>query len=201
MTNIFAEIPGPVLKRMQSLEEQDARDRGDGTPPLKRLRQIPPETGMLLALLAMASPAGDWLELGASAGYSALWLSLAARARDTRLTTYELLYDKADLARETFREAEVESWVELVNGDARGHMDEHKTIAFCFLDAEKEMYLEFYDLVVPRLAPGGILVADNVISHAQELRPFVEGARHDGRVDAAVLPVGKGLLVCTRRDE
>jgi caffeoyl-CoA O-methyltransferase len=62
------------------------------------------------------------------------------------------------------------------------------------------MYLEFYDLVVPRLTPGGLLVADNVLSHAEQLHNFVEGARRDHRVDAAVLPVGKGLLVCIRRE-
>ena len=73
-------------------------------------------------------------------------------------------------------------------------------VAFCFLDAEKEMYIEIYKEIVPRLLPNGLLVADNVISHKEELAAFVEHARNDPGVDAVVLPVGKGLLVCTKRE-
>jgi predicted O-methyltransferase YrrM len=168
---------------------------------LKRLRQIPPETGMFLALLASAAPAGPMLEIGTSAGYSALWLSLAAKQRGDMLVTYELLPEKVELARETFQKAGVEGQVELVHGDARGHLAEREEIAFCFLDAEKEMYAEFYELVAPKLIPGGILVADNMVSHAKALAPVLETARKDIAVDATVVPVGKGLLICTKRKD
>jgi predicted O-methyltransferase YrrM len=184
---------------MNYLEERDARDRNDGTPQLKRLRQVPAETGMLLAILAAGAPRGPVLEIGTSGGYSALWLSLACKQRGDKLTTFELLPDKAELARETFAKAQVEDWVELVNGDARSRLKERDEIAFCFLDIEKEMYAEIYERVVPRLLPSGILVADNVISHKDELTSFVENARKDESVDAVVLPVGKGLLVCTKQ--
>lgn len=67
---MFHDIPGAVLARMQELEAIDAHDREDGTPRLKRLRQIPPETGRFIALLAASSPSGRWIEIGTSAGYS-----------------------------------------------------------------------------------------------------------------------------------
>jgi predicted O-methyltransferase YrrM len=200
MKTFFNEIPKPVLDRMNYLEERDARDRKDGTPHLKRLRKISAETGVLLAILAASAPRGAVLEIGTSGGYSALWLSLACKQRGDRLTTFELLPDKAELARETFAKAQVEDRVELINGDARSHLKDWDEIAFCFLDAEKEMYLEVYKDIVPRLLPNGMLVADNLISHKEELAEFVEYARGDQSVDAAVLPVGKGLLVCTRRE-
>jgi caffeoyl-CoA O-methyltransferase len=199
MKTLFTEIPKPVLDRMNYLEERDARDRKDGTPQLKRLRQIPPETGMLLAILAASAPRGAILEIGTSGGYSGLWLSLACKQRNEKLITFELLHDKAELARETFAKAQVEDWVELVNGDARSHLKDREEIAFCFLDVEKEMYLEIYKEIIPRLLSGGILVADNVISHKADLAEFIEYARDDASVDAAILPVGKGLLVCTKR--
>ncbi|MQC25848.1 MAG: O-methyltransferase [Chloroflexi bacterium] len=195
---MFSDIPKPILDRMQAMEEQDARDRSDGTSDLKRLRQIPPETGMFLALLASSSPPGPLLEIGTSAGYSALWLSLASKLRGSRLVTYELLPEKAEMARETFKKAAVEDAIELVHGDARGHLSELEEIAFCFLDAEKEMYVEFYELLVPKLIPGGLLVADNFTSHAETLAPLLKQARKDKTVDAVVLPVGKGLLVCRK---
>lgn len=197
MKTLFTDIPKPMQERMEHLE--DRKDRQDGTPNLKRLRQVPPQSGMLLALLAASAPKGQLVEIGTSGGYSALWLSLAARQRGDKLVTFELLPEKAELARETFDKAQVSDAVELVHGDGRGHIGAYEDIAFAFLDCEKEMYAEFYDELVPRLAPGGLLVADNVISHREALASFVEKARQDERVDAAVLPVGMGLLVCVKR--
>jgi caffeoyl-CoA O-methyltransferase len=200
MKTIFTDIPKPILDRMAVLEERDARDRADGTANLKRLRQVPPETGMLLAMLAASAPRGQMIEIGTSAGYSALWLSLAAKQRGDKLVTYELLPDKAELARETIAKTKTEDYIELVHGDARSNLKVYDEIAFCFLDCEKEMYLEIYPEVASRLLPGGLLVADNVISHKADLTPFVELARKDSTVDAAILPVGMGLLVCTKRE-
>jgi predicted O-methyltransferase YrrM len=201
MKTLFSDIPKATLDRMQYLEERDRKDRNDGTAHLKRLRQIPPETGMQLALLAASAPRGQMLEIGTSGGYSALWLALAAKQRGDRLITFELLKDKADLARETFDKAQAWDQVDLVNGDARGHVGDYDGVAFCFVDCEKEMYGELYKEIVPLLAPGGMLVADNVISHKEDLADFVNTARKDKNVDAVVLPVGKGLLVCVKREK
>jgi caffeoyl-CoA O-methyltransferase len=88
--------------------------------------------------------------------------------------------------------------VELVEGDAREKLGSYSQVAFCFLDAEEEVYSDCYAAVVPNLVPGGMLVADNAISHADALRPVLDRARKDNRVDAMVLPVGKGLLVCRK---
>jgi caffeoyl-CoA O-methyltransferase len=195
---MFHKIPQPVLEQMKALEEIDARDRQDGTPHLKRLRQIPPETGKFLAILAANAPKGAWLEIGTSAGYSALWIVQAANLRGTKLITYELLPDKATLAKKTFQKAKVGDLVEFVHGDARGHVGDYSEVAFCFLDAEREMYLEFYELVVPNLVSGGILAADNAISHGEELAGFIARAEEDPTVDSVIVPIGKGLLVCRK---
>lgn len=195
---MFHTIPPPVLERMAFLEAQDARDRRDGTPHMLRLRQIPRETGQLLALLASSSPIGAVLEVGTSAGYSSLWLSLACRMSERRLVSFELSQAKALLAAETFRLAQVEPWIELINEDALLHLANYPQIAFCFLDAEKGIYSRCYDLIVPRLVPGGWLIADNVISHAEELKPMIQHALSDERVDAMIIPIGKGLLACRK---
>ena len=65
---MFHEILPAVRERLRSLEEIDLRDRSDGTPKSQRLRQIPPETGKLLALLAACVPQGKVLEIGTSGG-------------------------------------------------------------------------------------------------------------------------------------
>lgn len=195
---MFHAIDPAILDRMQFLEELDARDRLDGTPRLQRLRQIPPETGKFLALLAAGAPEGAILEIGTSAGYSTLWLTVAARARGRKVTTFEVLPEKVNLARETFRLAQVEDTVELIAGDAREYLARYTELAFVFLDAEKEAYGDCYELIVPRLVPGGLLVADNAINHRETLAPMLERALSDERVDALIVPIGKGELVCRK---
>jgi caffeoyl-CoA O-methyltransferase len=196
---VFHDIPDEVSARMRELEAIDANDRTDGTARLLRLRQVPPETGRFLALLAAAAPAGAWIEIGTSAGYSTLWLALAARERHQTLTTFEIMESKARLAEETFAAAEVNDVVTLVSEDFLAYVDRLGDIAFCFLDAEKEVYAACYDAVVPRLVSGGLLVADNAVSHAEELRPVIEKAQADPRVDALVVEIEKGELVCRKR--
>jgi predicted O-methyltransferase YrrM len=183
---------------MQWLEMKDSRDRQDGTPHNQRLRQIPGDTGRFLAILAAGAPDGDIIEIGTSAGYSTLWLALACIESGRKVTTFEILSDKAQLARETFRLAGIEDRVNFVHGDALKLLENYGNIAFCFLDAEKEDYQNLYDIVIPHLVPAGLLVADNVISHAATLGAVVKKAEADERVDSVVVPIGKGELVCRR---
>jgi predicted O-methyltransferase YrrM len=195
---MFHEIPADTLERMHELERRDEADRTDGTSRLQRLRQIPPETGRFLALWAASAPGGTLLEIGTSAGYSALWLSLACRATGRTLTTFEVLPQKAAIARETFSRAGVNDFVRLVEGDFLDHAEEFDRVGFCFLDAEKEAYQACYEVVVPRLVPGGVLIADNAINHRQTLQPMLDAALVDERVDAVIVPIGKGELVCRK---
>ena len=195
---MFSKIPSAMIERMRYLEEADAADRIDGTAREQRLRQIPPETGRFIAIIAASSPPGRGIEIGTSAGYSGLWLSLACRERAQKLITIEILPEKVRLAQETFRLAGVDDIVELVNADACEHVAGLEDISFCFLDAEKNLYDGLYDLIVPRMVPGGLLVADNVISHADVLGALVDKAARDERVDSVVVPIGKGELVCRK---
>jgi caffeoyl-CoA O-methyltransferase len=195
---MFHDIPPLVQQRMADLEAVDARDRLDGTPKIRRLRQIPPETGKLLAFLAAAAPQGLVLEIGTSGGYSSLWLALACRQRRDRLVTFEENADKVALARQTFLLAGVDEFITVVQGDALDLLPRYPGVAFCFLDIEKDVYSACYRGVVPNLVPGGLFCADNVISHASELEGFLAEVAADPRLDVLVLPVGKGVMVCRR---
>ena len=196
---MFNPIPERVLNRMRQLERQDAADRLDGTPISRRLRQISPETGRFLALLAALAPPGKWVEIGTSAGYSTLWLALAAMETGRKVITFDVDPAKVALARETFRLAGVEDWVEPVEADARQQLPSLEDVSLCFIDTEKELYLDCYELVVPRMVVGGILVADNAISHREELAALLERVMRDKRVDALVVPIGMGDLLCRKR--
>jgi predicted O-methyltransferase YrrM len=191
---MFHPIPPAISTRMKYLEDIDLRDRSDNTPRMQRLRQIPPVTGRFIALLAAGAPVGEIVEIGTSGGYSTLWLALTGRA----VTTFEILPEKIAIARETFHTTGMESLVTQVEGDACEHLAATRDIAFCFLDAEKEVYADCYELVIPRLVPGGLLVADNAISHQESLQPLIDNALADSRVDAMVIPIGTGELVCRK---
>ena len=196
---MFHDIPDAMLARMRELEAQDRRDRTDGTPRLERLRQIAPEVGRLIAILAAGAPEGPCIEIGTSAGYSTMWLALACRERGRKVTTFEILPKKVELARATFAAAGVQDVVELVHDDALEHLPGIGGITFCFLDCEKEIYGRCYEEVVPRMMSGGILVADNAINHRETLQPMLDRALRDDRVDAVIVPIGSGELICRRR--
>ena len=195
---MFYDIPQSILDRMRFLEEIDTRDRTDGTSRMKRLRQIPPETGKFIAMLAASAPEGNTIEIGTSAGYSTMWLALACRLLQRKIKTFEILDEKTMLARETFKLAKIEDVVELVHGDALEYLDACKNISFCFLDAEKEIYEDCYEKIVPNMVSGGLLIADNAINHEAVLRPMLNRALDDGRMDAMIVPIGKGELVCRK---
>ena len=80
---MFDNISGAMKDRMHYLESIDRRDRQDETPRTERLCQISPETGQFIALLAAGTPEGTWMEIGTSAGYSTLWLSLACKSYES----------------------------------------------------------------------------------------------------------------------
>ena len=157
---MFEFINEKIKSRMNYLEEIDKMDRKDGTPRMQRLRQITPETGRFIALIASTCPNGEFIEIGTSAGYSALWICLAAIERKIKIKTFEILPEKIKLAKETFSKAEVEKYIDLFEGDAVNHLKTIDKISFCFLDAEKEIYESCWDIVSEKIIPGGILAAD-----------------------------------------
>ena len=191
-------IPEPVRNRMNFLEKIDKEDRVDGTPRMQRLRQVPPETGKFLSIIAAGAPKGKFIEIGTSAGYSTMWIALACMERGNKIKTFEILKEKIKLAKETFKESKMEKYIDLVEGDARDFLKGEKDISFCFLDAKKEVYEECYDLIIPNMVKGGLLVADNAINLYDILKPMIDKTLSDKRVDALIVPIGKGELVCRK---
>ena len=160
---MFHDIPEPIKARMDELKERGVRDRTDGTPRMQRLREVPAEVGQVprdprrrRAPRPVDRDRHQRRLLDAVAG--------ARRARE-RPSRHHLRDPrrKVELARETFAVAGVEDVVELVHGDVRDGLADVDGISFAFLDSEKEDYAELYELVVPKLVPGGLLVADNVV--------------------------------------
>jgi len=184
---------------MRRLEERDAADRTDGTPRSERLRAVRPEVGEFLMTLALAVGARDIVEIGTSGGYSTLWLASAARRNQGRVTTFEVDPAKVAIAQSNIEAARVSDIVFLRAEDAHdglGSLQDDADLAF--LDAEKEDYLTFLPEVVEALRPGGVFVADNLISHADALDGFRTAALDHPQLTGLVVPIGRGELVAVK---
>ena len=170
-------------------DDNDARE----TERARRMLNITPETGRLLWILARSARATRILEVGTSNGYSTIWLADAARATGGRVTTLELNPAKVKLARENLARAGLADRVEVLEGRAVDSLGTRPgPFDFVFLDADRGSYLTYLELVVPRLVPGGLLVADNVSSHAQELHDYLARVKSHPALFSVTVPVGKG---------
>lgn len=198
---MFRDMPQSVEATQGHLRALEAWRKAQGAERARLLRQIPPETGKLLAILLANCPPGDAVEVGSGAGYSGLWLALACRAASParKLTTFELDPAKAELARQSFSAAAVGDVVELREADALAGMAGLPCFSFCFIDAERAIARAAYELALDRLPAGGLVCVDNAISHAAEFQDFLDDAERDARVDALIVPIGSGLLVCRRK--
>lgn len=188
---MFHDISANMRQVMRALEERLARDQ-------RSLRSVDSDVARVLSLLAMSAPQGVFLELGSSGGYSSLWLSLAARAKGVTLTTVDHDEKKVALARENIARAGAADSVQVFHGDAFDYAARFEQIAFCFSDIEPpEANAQVYDMVVPRLVPGGWLVIDNVTSPRVQTE-LLHRAQSDSRVDCVLLPFPKGDLICRK---
>jgi len=126
-------------------------------------RNVPPQDGRLLRLLAQSMNAKHIVELGTSTGYSGIWMGLALKKTGGKLTTYEIDAGRAATARENFKKAGMADIITLVLGDAHEKVKSLKgPIDIMFLDADKEGYIDYLNKLLPLLRPGGLVIGHNI---------------------------------------
>jgi predicted O-methyltransferase YrrM len=161
------------------------------------LLAVGPESGQLLNILARSLKAPSILELGTSYGYSTLWLAEAARASGGRVTTAELQDYKSAYARERLTEAGLETQVDFKVGDALGIIAAMPTgIDFVLVDLWKDLYSPCLEAFYPKLNPGAIVVADNMIMPGgEDVTLYGRTIRAKPGMTSILLPVGSGLEI------
>jgi predicted O-methyltransferase YrrM len=166
---------------------------------LDRLRNLEPETGGVLNVLVRALGARDVLELGTSNGVSTLYLADALAAGGGRLVSVELEPERTAMARANLERARLDGVVELVTGDAADTLRQSPGGAWdlVFLDAERPQYPGYWLDLVRTLRPGGLIAADNAISHATEMEPFRAVVDGEPSATSALDATGAGLLLVT----
>lgn len=183
-----------VLAVLARLEEEDRAEREAGVPARSRSRQIEPTTGRFLFAFAASQAGIEVLEIGGSRGYSSIWLAAGARVLGGRLISLENDPEKCSAWRRNVAEAGLEEWAELVEGDALATLRESRDVFdLAFLDGEKDDYEALFALARPLLEPGGIVVADNVLSHAETLAAYSAARQGDSALSSVTVPLDRGL--------
>jgi predicted O-methyltransferase YrrM len=186
-----------VRSVLARLEEEDERERATGVPPSKRSLAVGPESGRLLFALVAPNAGCEVLEIGASRGYSTIWLAAAARILGGRVVSLEIDHAKVDAWRKNIADAGLEEWAELVEGDATETLRELEDgFDVVFLDAWKDDYETFFGLARTKLDPGGIVIADNVTTNAA-VREYAAARQADPTLVSVTVPIGHGLEVTT----
>jgi predicted O-methyltransferase YrrM len=176
-------------------EDNDARE----TARPRRMLNITRDTGRLLWILVAAAGATRILEVGTSNAFSTIWLADAARATAGRVTTLELNPDKIALARANLAEAGLAAFVDIIEGKAADTLARLPgPFDLVFLDADRPSYLTYLELVVPKLRAGGLLVADNVTSHASELQDYLARVKSHPRLFSVTVPIGNGEEIAVK---
>jgi caffeoyl-CoA O-methyltransferase len=188
---VFDDRVRDVLAR---LEREDARERERGLPPEQRSRAVAKTTGRFLFSLVVPQTACEVLELGGSRGYSSIWLGAGVRYLGGRVVSVERNPDAARRWRENVAEAGLEDWVELIEGNVFDVLaDIQDVFDVVFLDAEKGDYERLFGLARERLEPGGLVVADNVLSHQETLGAYSQARQSDLSLVSTTVPLDRGL--------
>jgi predicted O-methyltransferase YrrM len=176
------------------LEEDDAREREEGLARELRARQVARTTGQFLFSLVAPQTDCEVLEIGGSRGYSTIWLAAGVRYLGGRVLSLENDPAKVDAWRENIAEAGLEDWAELVPGDAFETLPAIDDVFdVVFLDAEKEQYEELFHLARTKLEPAALIVADNVLSHADDLAAYSKARQADPTLESVTVPLDRGL--------
>ncbi|AXC26706.1 MULTISPECIES: O-methyltransferase [Acetobacter] len=180
-------------RRQPRIEAPGGRDGGHD----QRMRSIGPETGQLLNILAKSLKNPTILELGTSFGYSGIWLAEAARVADGKLITMELHDYKSAYAQKMAQQAGLANWIDFRVGDAVQMIDEmDEKVDFVFVDLWKDLYVPCLKAFYPRLNPGAIIVADNMIRPGTEdVKRYGQAIRVLPGISSVLLPVGTGIEV------
>lgn len=193
--------PDPVLQQLQ----QATRDRVGGMA----LMQVAPEQGSLLTLLTRLVRARFAVEVGTFTGYSALCIARGLPA-DGRLLCCDVSDEWTSIGRPYWEKAGVADRIELRIApalDTLAALPDERHVDLAFIDADKTNYQNYYELLLPRMRPGGLILVDNVLwggsvvdpqrddEQTKAIRAFNDHIAADDRVESVMLAVSDGLTL------
>lgn len=188
-----------LFDTLTALEMQDQQERAEDLSREVRLRALHPDSAKLLFNLAVSNKAKTIVEIGTRAGYSTLWLAYAASITNGKVVTCEIDPTYVEQTRANLAQANMSDYVEILVGDARELLRRREEpIDFVFIDAEKTQYESYIDAVYKQLGVGSMVVADNAISHGDELLDYIMYVQNHPNLESVTVPIGKGFEITTK---
>jgi predicted O-methyltransferase YrrM len=191
-----------VIDVMARLEMRDQEERANELPGSERIQALHPDSGRFLYVLALAKGVKNIVEVGTSYGYSTLWLASAAQVNGGKVVAYDMNLERLAAARTNFVEAGLTDVIEIVGGDARETLrGRTEPVDLLLIDTDKSYYETFFDIVYPRLVKGGLVVADNVVSHQDALEDYISYVENHPNLESVMVPIGRGLEISVKLKE
>ena len=191
-----------VLSRLEKDIDYENSHR-DEVPSEKRLNCISKNIGTFYNIMLKSIHAKNILEIGMSVGYSGLWFAdaIMSNTQNGQIITIDREQFKIDSATRNFEEAGVSSLIKIREGEARKILHEIKEefgenyFDFIFIDADKESYIEYFDLCLPLVRKGGIIGADNILfpeRFNKMMADYLSHVRNNPNVQSVTVPIDNG---------
>ena len=191
-----------VLSRLEKDIDYENSHR-DEVPSEKRLNCISKNIGTFYNIMLKSIHAKNILEIGMSVGYSGLWFAdaIMSNSQDGQIITIDREQFKIDSATRNFEEAGVSSLIKIREGEARKILHEIKEefgenyFDFIFIDADKESYIEYFDLCLSLVRKGGIIAADNILlpeRFNEMMADYLSHVRSNPNVQSVTVPIDNG---------
>jgi predicted O-methyltransferase YrrM len=184
---------------LEEVHQQGRRHDGLEPDHAKRYLNLEPDTARLISILVRATQRRLALEIGTSNGYSTIWLADALQSTGGRLVSIERDAGKQAQADSNLRRAGLRDIVDLVPGDATAVVDTLPgPFDLVFFDADRVSAPRQLEILLPKLAPNVLLLADNVLSHPEQIAGYMQAVESLPDFDTVTIPTGKGLSLAFR---
>ena len=188
-----------LRKLLQELEEKGRENDARMSERPRMMLNLDPSSAQLLSILVRAGGVARAVEIGTSNGYSTIWIAWSIAPAGGRIVSVDRNPDKHVLARENLGRANLLDRVELRTGDAAEIVRQLSgPFDLVFLDADRRKFPEIVHILLPRLAPKVLLIADNVHSHPEEIAEYLKLVSNLPDFQHTTVPVGKGLSIAYR---
>lgn len=191
-----------VLRRLekQAKFEEEYQDKVGRS---ERMLSITRNIGLFYNIFLRSTGAKNILEIGTSVGYSTIWFAEALRENlGTKIISLEQDSKKIERAKKNFVTAGIEQYVEILQGDALETLSEISNrkeslskFDFIFIDADKERYIQYFDMSLPLLKKGGVIGADNIVypeRFNEMMKDYVNHVKNTPNVRTVTIPIDNG---------
>ena len=190
-----------VLEELE-IQSNLEKTRKVDIPRQDRMLAVTKETGELLNMILRLKEAKNMLEVGTSVGYSTIWCAEAISENSGKIITIEQNQDKIKRANENFQKAEISDIITIKEGKAINILKElnmkdenQNSFDFVLIDADKENIKEYFDLILPMVGVGGVIVTDNMLypeKYRNDMKKFSDYIKTNPKVRTITSPVGNG---------